>query len=390
MIAESENPTDSIPHPLAPARSAGPVVGESAISSLKANGWGSYDLVGAAAPHLAFLTELSGHLGLIDPVETYLTPLAGRWEGLKDEADRLRKAAKTAGTVSEELADGLGRLDAAWSGKDADAFVVYMRDINAAGAEVEDALNALAGALDELELSVRRILADLVEVLVDMAELTSETAMLPIGGDQRARSQLEEAQESAKALFEAARDLIEGFVRLCDGVDDPDAASRSIEIAHRYPQEQFKLHDNSVATGAPVPDKGTSGGSDAAEADSGGQSDSQTTSPSAVGRELSDGRKTGSQEPLIEQGQAAPIPEIAPVQAAPAQGLAAIGMGTAMMPMGVALMGMGGGGSAAHQSKTRLAAKPSDVVGEPGQVVPPVIGEDDAPAKPAPKPKPAQ
>ncbi len=392
MIAESENPTDSIPHPLAsgrpaaPAAPVAPVAEQSALSPLNASGPGD-DLVEAAAPHLAFLSELAGHLGLIDPVEAYLAPLAGRWEDLKDEADRVRKAAKTAGTVSKELAEDLGRLDAAWSGKDADAFVVYMGSINVAGADVEDALDTLAGSLDELELSIRRILTDLVEILVDTAELTSETAMLPVGGVQRARSQLEEAQESAKALYEAARDVIEGFVRLCDGVEDPDGASRSIEIAHRYPQEQFKLHESAAATGAPVPEKGASGG---AEAVSVAEPDSQATSPAAAHEDPADGRKTGSTEPFLEQGQP-PVPGNTPVQAGPAQGHTAGGMGSAMMPMGMAPMGMGtgmGGGGTAHQSKTRPASKPSDVVGEPGKVVPPVIGEDEEPAKPAPKPKP--
>ncbi|WP_037314721.1 WXG100 family type VII secretion target [Amycolatopsis orientalis] len=385
MIAESEHPTDSIPHPMASARPAVPEAAPSAFSPLIVTGSGEDDLVAAAAPHLAFLTELSGHLGLIDPVEAYLAPLAGRWEDLKDEADRLRKAAKAAGTVSKELAEDLGRLDAGWSGKDADAFVAYIGDIKVAGSDVEDALTALAGSLDELVLSIRRILTDLVEVLVDTAELTSETAMLPVGGVRRARAQLEEAQESAKALYEAARDVLEGFVRLCDGVDDPDAASRSIEITHRFPQDEFKLHDNSAVAGAPVPEKNAGGRAEAAEP----ASEEQSTSPSAA--DPADGRKTGSQEPLIEQGQA-PIPEVAPMQAAPAAGHAGAGAGTAMMPMGMAPMGMGmgGGGGTAHQSKTRPASKPSDVVGEPGQVVPPVIGEDDAPAKPSPKPKPAK
>ncbi|OXM53821.1 WXG100 family type VII secretion target [Amycolatopsis alba] len=383
MIAESENPTDSIPHPKA-TRAAAPEAARIEISPLNSTGAGGEDLVEAAAPHLAFVSELSGHLGLIDPVEAYLTPLAGRWEDLKDEADRLRKAAATAGTVSKELSEDLGRLDAGWSGKDADAFVAYIGDIKIAGSDVEDALTTLAGSLDELVLSIRRILTDLVEVLVDTAELTSETAMLPVGGVRRARTQLEDAQESAKALYEAARNVIEGFVRLCDGVDDPDGASRSIEIAHRYPQDEFKLQDDSAPASEPVQEKGVP------ETDSSAASDEQSTSPSAA--DPADGRKTGSQEPLIEQGQA-PIPEVAPVQAAPAQGQAT-GSGSGMMPMGMApMMGMGaggGGGGTAHQSKTRPASKPSDVVGEPGQVVPPVIGEDDTPRKPAPKPKPAK
>lgn len=400
MIAESENPTDSIPHPLASARPPAPAplptpadTDGSAFSPLNATGEGD-DLVEAARPHLAFLSELAGHLGVIDPVETYLTPLVARWDDLRDEADVLRKAANTTGTVAKELSDDLGRLDAGWEGKDADAFVVYLGAINAAGADVEDALTTLAGALDELVLSLRRILTDLVEILVDTAELTSETAMLPVGGVQRARTQVEETQESAKALFEAARDVLEGFVRLCDGVDGPDVASRSIEITHRYPSQQFKLHENSASAGAPTPDEAAADFA-APEADDPVDQDAETTSPAAADGDPSVGRKTGTQDPAIEQGQAF-VPEAAPVQAAAAaHGQASGGMGSGMMPMGMAPMGaMGAGGGSVHQAKTRPASKPSDVVGEPGQVVPPVIGEDDAPAKPdpkvAPKPKPAK
>ena len=183
---------------------------------------------------------------MIDPVETYFRPLLGRWADLSAEADRLRQAASAAADVSERLDDQLGRLDAGWEGRDADAFVMYIREIGAAGGDLQEALNVLAAALDDMVETLRHVVVDLVEVLVDAAELTSETMLLPSGGARRARVQLQETQESAKALHETARDVMEAFDRLCDGVDDPDATSRSIEIRHRYPQERFKLHDDAL------------------------------------------------------------------------------------------------------------------------------------------------
>ncbi|WP_244211364.1 WXG100 family type VII secretion target, partial [Amycolatopsis kentuckyensis] len=204
------------------------------------------DITAAAEPYLAYLTELSQQLGVIDPVETYFRPLLGRWADLGAEADRLRQAASVAAEVSARLDEQLGRLDAGWEGRDADSFVAYIRTIGAAGGDLHEALETLAGALDEMVTTVRHVVVDLVEVLVDAAELTSETMLLPSGGAKRARTQLQETQDSAKALHETARDVLEAFDRLCQGVDDPDAASRTIEIRHRYPPERFKLHDDAL------------------------------------------------------------------------------------------------------------------------------------------------
>ncbi|HKN56995.1 MAG TPA: WXG100 family type VII secretion target, partial [Amycolatopsis sp.] len=235
---------------------------------------------------MAYLSELADGVGLIDPVEAYLRPLLADWGLLRQEADRLRSAATVAEAASGRLTDRLGALDAGWAGKDADAFVAYIRQIGVAGGDLADALNALAGALNELVTSLRHIVVDLVEVLVATAEVTSESAMLPIGGTGRARSQLEDAGRSAKALFEAGRDVLEAFRRLCDGVDDPGGASRAIEITHHYPQERFKLHDADVAPAS----AGTTWADVAGEA----------TTPSNA--QETQGRKTGSREPQAGQG----------------------------------------------------------------------------------------
>ncbi|MFE0026318.1 WXG100 family type VII secretion target [Amycolatopsis sp. NPDC059021] len=369
MMAEHDGATESIAHPLAAAPAP-----PSAFSGLNALGDGP-EIEAAAGPYLGYLSELADELGLIDPVEVYFRPLIGQWEVLGAEAEGLRRAAKAAGVVSGQLADDLGRLDAGWSGDDADAFVAYMGAIGVAGADVGDALSTLAGALDELVSAVRRIVVDLAEVLVDTAGLVSESAMLPVGGATRTRTQMHEAQQTAKALYEAARDVLEAFGRLCDGVDDPDVASRSIEIAHRYPQERFKLHDAGADAGP------------AADSQAGGGAAEGTTTPSAA-HDSAEGRHTGARDAEIEQGQstgAGALP-LGPAPAVPsASQQPGSSMGMPMVPMGLGGMGMGGGAKQ-RQSKHRPAPKASDVFGEPAQVVPPVIGEDES--KPAPKPPP--
>ena len=375
MISEPEPTTESIAHPLAapgPARTfsgqtandaaAAPPAPDVAFSGLTVSAEG--EIEPAVEPYLAHLSELAGALGLIDPVEAYLRPLLGRWADLRAEADRLRQAAAAAGSVSDQLADGLGKLDAGWSGADADAFVAYMGEIRVAGGDLQDALETLASSLDEMVTTLHHVVVDLVEVLVDTAEVASESAALPVGGEGRARAQIQETQQSAKALFEVARDVLEAFGRLCDGVDDPDGVACSIEIAHRYPHERFKLHDAD-----PTPASGDAG---------------DTMTPSAA-HETEGGRQTGARHPEATPGAGTGAVEPTPVAAEGANTAGHAGMAMPMIPMGFGGMGMGGG-AARRQAKNKTAAQPSQLVGEPGMVVPPVIGEDQAAQKPAPKP----
>ncbi|WP_410574165.1 WXG100 family type VII secretion target [Amycolatopsis sp. cmx-4-61] len=304
------------------------------------------DLTAAAEPYLEYLTGLARELGVIDPVETYFRPLVGRWADLGAEADRLRRAASAAAEVSARLDDRLGRLDAGWEGRDADSFVAYIRAIGVAGGDLREALEALAGALDEVVTTLRHVVVDLAEVLVDAAELTSETMLLPSGGAKRARAQLEETQDSAKSLHETARDVLEAFDRLCNGVDDPDAASRTIEIRHRYPAERFKLHDDALNEG---------------------DSEEVMTPSSAA-----EPKHTGAASPDDAKPADAPAPP------PPADDHQSASGGVPMMPM-MGFGAFGGGGGGRRQSKTRPATKPSELLGEPGLVAPPVIGEDETP-----------
>jgi uncharacterized protein YukE len=326
------------------------------------------DIQAAAAAHLEYLTNLAKDLGVLDVVETYFRPVVGRWSDLHAEAGRWRHAAETAGRVSGELGDHLGRLDAAWAGKDADAFVAYIGEVGVASGDVEDALNAMAGALEDVARAVRQITIEMAELLTDTAELTSQSAMLPVDGEKRTRGQLIEAQQSAKALFEAARDVLEAFSRFCDGVDGSDPEARSLEATHPYPQERFTLHDDvasapgddadatspSSAHGTPV--NAPQGGVGAQPVEPGKET---TDSPATDVGEFSAGAITGAVATAGVAGQNF--------------------MGAAMMPMGMGMSGAQGGSDKDHKIKSRSVAKPAELFGEPEMVAPPVIGEDTSP-----------
>jgi uncharacterized protein YukE len=384
MFAEPEGSTASIPHPFARRTTAVAAPVPAVAFGPDAEG---DEIAAAAEPYLAYLTELAGRLGLVDPVEAYFRPLLGRWGDLGAEAGRLRQAAAAAAEVSARLDDRLGRLDGGWEGRDADAFVAYMREIGAAGGDLQEALTVLAGALDELVTTLRHVVVDLVEVLVDAADLVSESMMLPSGGTRRARSQLQETQESAKALYETARDVLEAFDRLCDGVDDPDAASRSIEIAHRYPEERFRLHESDTGAATPAPSAGEGVTPSSASAGSDAGSAEVLTPSSADGP--AEGRHTGAGSP--ENGRPADAAAQQVPAPAPANTADHSASGVPMMPM----MGIGGfgtgGGQARRPAKARPTIKSSELLGEPGLVAPPVIGEDEAaPKPPAPKSQPPE
>ncbi|WP_328459099.1 WXG100 family type VII secretion target [Amycolatopsis sp. NBC_00438] len=373
MFAEPEASTASIPHPLAKRTAAVPAAPAVTFGPAAEGD----EIAATAEPYLSYLTDLSGQLGLIDPVETYFRPLIGRWGDLGAEAGRLRQAAAAAAAVSARLDDQLGRLDGGWEGRDADAFVAYIREIGAAGGDLQEALTVLAGALDDLVTTLRHVVVDLVEVLVDAAELVSESMTLPSGGTRRARTQLRETQDSAKALYETARDVLEAFDRLCEGVDDPDVTTRSVEINHRYPQDRFRLQDteSGAAAASSTASSTASTGSDPASDPGSGE-----VMTAAAAEE---GKHTDSGQPADAATQQAPV---APPVESTADHSAS---GMPMMPM-MGIGGFGGGGQARRPSKNRPMIKSSELLGEPDLVAPPVIGEDETAPKPKPPAPPAK
>ncbi|QFU93946.1 WXG100 family type VII secretion target [Amycolatopsis sp. YIM 10] len=347
--------------------------------------------------HLEFLSELSRQLGVTDVVEAHLVPVVGQWTEMRAEAERWRAAAASAGEISKELAEPLGKVDAGWEGENADAFVAYMGKINSASEAAQEAMNTMADALDETADAIERITGTMIDVVLDAAEVASESAMLPVGGAERARNHLVDVQQSTQALHDSVRDVLEEFARLCDGVEGKDAEERSVTMENQFPGEKFALKDDSAppaaavaggtavkaeeaaektdvpaekATGAPG---GSGGGSGKEHAASGGAgavgTDTAVPSPPQPGNQVAAGAPPAGEPVAASSGAAAASRGAAGAAGSPMMG--------GMMPMGMGGMGGGGqGGNQEHRVKTRATTDPVDLFGKPEQVAPPVLGED--------------
>ncbi|WP_237048237.1 WXG100 family type VII secretion target [Lentzea guizhouensis] len=190
-------------------------------------------------PELDFLSRVSRKLGVVDLVHEFFDPLVGDWNDLREEAERWRKAAKVTEAVTSHVAGPLGGVDAAWQGKDADAFLEHMRKVGLAGGDMADAMNAMADALDETADAVRDIVQDMAHVLADAADSVSGTASLPLEGDNRARAHIEDLKDPVRELFESGRQVLEAFLKLCDGVSGAEGDFGAVRMEHRYPEQNW-------------------------------------------------------------------------------------------------------------------------------------------------------
>jgi len=166
------------------------------------------DLTAKVNGHLDYLSQLATRLGVHDPVESYLVPVLGKWSDLHDEAAKWRTAAKAATDVTSRLTSPLAGLDAAWQGADANSFLDYMQNVGLAGHDLADALTAMADALDKTATGLRQIAGELVDLLADTAEHSSDAMAVPVAGESRARQFLDEFARQGHALTRGADDVV--------------------------------------------------------------------------------------------------------------------------------------------------------------------------------------
>lgn len=376
-----------------------------------------HDITAKVDGHLDYVSQLAKQLGLDDPVETYLTPLVGRWSDLRDEAERWRTAARAAEDVTHRLTTPLGGLDAAWQGHDADSFVEYMQQVGLAGNDMSDAMNAMAEALDKTADGIRQIVQEMVDLLTDAAEQSSDAMTVPVAGQARAAQYLDELDQPVRQLHQSVRDVLQAFTKLCQGVQDGQSFD-AITMAHKMPTQNWAPSTPPPGT-APVPVRHTTpaaahvpapavhapaahpaaahapaavphtpvgtapaaahlaapaaahiahagGAAAAVVGHSAGGLSAQQTGPPAQSAAMAD-PTTGSisgQLPVLGGAGAGAQPG--------ADGAAGGQQGG--MPMG----GMGGmkpgGGDQQHKPKTRLSGDVKDIFGKPDRTAPPTIG----------------
>jgi uncharacterized protein YukE len=339
-------------------------------------------------PELDYLSRVSRKLGVVDLVHDFFDPLVGDWNDLREEAERWRKAAKVTEAVTKHVAAPLGGVDARWQGKDADAFLDHMRKVGLAGGDLSDAMTAMADALEETADGVRDIVQDLAHVLADAADSVSGTAALPLEGDQRAIRHIEEIKGPVRELHDSARQVLEAFLKLCDGVSGEAGHFGAVQMRHRYPDEDWTY------TAPAKPEARTPEPAKASDTATAGKGGGGTPSTGGVGAggvgSIGAPAATAAQPQQMQFGGATGVAEQPPppergAGAAPAAaaaggrpGAAPGGMGG--MPMMGGMMGGAGGqqgGDKEHKSKQRLTGSIDDLLGKPKKAAPKVIGDDD-------------
>jgi uncharacterized protein YukE len=396
------------------------------MNARPASGPDGHQLTQPVNGHLDYVSQLSRQLGVNDPVESYLTPVVGRWSDLHAEAGRWRTAATTATQVTTTLSAPLGGLDAAWQGPAADSFLEYMQDIGLAGNDLADAMTAMADALDKTADGLRQIVTEMLGVLSDTAEQASDAMSVPVGGEDRARQFLSEVDQPTSQLYDSVRDVLTAFVKMCDGAQ----GGQTMTLAHSMPTQNW----TPPATTTPLPGQpgqlGQSGqpawpGQPGQPTQPGqpawpGQQPGQPAQPAAPGAAGSPSTVAAAAGGSAGQHAAAavgtahlggggsPMPDTASAAAAQHQGTPTVsgvsapdsssaaaggapagqaaeggaaggeGQGGAMMGGMGGMRGGGGqgGGDTEHKSKIRLNADARDLFGKVDKTAPPVIGEE--------------
>jgi uncharacterized protein YukE len=354
--------------------------------------------------HLDYLSQLATRLGVHDPVETYLVPVLGTWQDLHDEAAKWRSAAKTAADVTSRLASPLGGLDAAWQGADANSFLDYMQGVGLAGHDLSDALTAMADALEKTATGLRQIAGELVDLLADTAEHSSDAMAVPVAGEARARQYLDELDHPSRQLYESVQDVLNAFQKLCQGVHGGQMFGQ-ITMSHKMPAQDWAPTPSpavsarvSVSPAAATPIAASPAAATVAAASPAVSSPAATSSAahlaaaniagahSAAAHAGGGGVPAGGlaaqsgppptsgavAEPASDGGSQ--VPGVAQSVAGDSAASGGVGGG---MPMG----GMGGmrggqGGDAEHKSKIRIAGDPREIFGKPDRTAPPTLGEE--------------
>ncbi|MGW6449686.1 WXG100 family type VII secretion target [Lentzea sp. NPDC055074] len=342
-------------------------------------------------PELDYLSRVSRKLGVVDLVHDFFDPLVGDWNDLREEAERWRKAAKVTEAVNKHVTTPLGGVDERWQGKDAEAFLDHMRKVGLAGGDMADAMNAMADALEETADGVRVIVQDMAHVLADAADSVSGTASLPLDGDQRAIRHIEELKDPVRELHESARQVMEAFLRLCDGVSGEAGGFEAVRMEHRYPEQNwtYTAPAKPEAT-TPEPARASATAAAAAGASSGGGG-AVGGGGGGVGGGGSVGAPAAAAAQPMQFGGATGVAEQVPVaeQGAGAGQAAAAAGGRSGAPSGGGMMGgmgmapmmgaMGGqqGGDKEHKPRQRLTGSIDDLLGKPKKAAPKTIGDDD-------------
>jgi hypothetical protein len=276
---------------------------------------------------------------------------------------------------------------------------------------MSDAMNAMADALEKTADGVRQIVQEMVDLLTDTAEQSSDAMTVPVSGQSRAAQYLDELGQPVKQLHQSVRDVLQAFTKLCDGVQGGQSFD-AVTMSHKVPERNWApavttqpsaVVPASVAS-APahtVAAAHTAAGNTAAAAHT-------SVAPAAAGHTSAGmapaaahvaaahaagaghvgggalvGHSSGGLSGSAAQSGAMSDPTTGSISgqlpvadsAGGAAGSAEGGQqgGAPMGGMGGMRPGQGGGDSV-HKSKIRLSGDVKDILGKPDRTAPPTIG----------------
>ncbi|WP_234995459.1 WXG100 family type VII secretion target [Streptoalloteichus hindustanus] len=347
--------------------------------------------------HLDYLSRLARDLGVPDPVEEYFGRVVGRWNDMHEQAEAWRAASRVLERVRQDVDKPLGALDAVWDGADSDSFLDHMRQVGQASTDLGDAMTAMAEALDVTAEAIRGLVRDMAAVLADGADSLSQALTVPLHGEARARAHLDDMKRPTREIFESVREVLEAFVRLCDGIDAGQGFGK-VAMPHTFPDRNWTFDVPKPKEGPPADTKPTQtpkeqspglgaagGGVAGGGVGAGAVGGAVTGGALGGGTGAGAGAQTQQQQPLVPGAHTAAVetpkeqPKSgfagAPAAAAGRPSPAGSPMAGGMMPMG-GMMGGGqgqGGGETERRNKSRLTSDPSELFGEPRKAAPPVI-----------------
>lgn len=355
--------------------------------------------IASGGPALDYLSRAAHHLGLPDPVQEYFGPVVGRWEDLREQAQRWQRAADALDELGSRVTTPLGGLDSVWSGAVADSFLEHMRKVGAAGKSVSDAMTTMAEVLERTADAVQQLVTDLVDLLSGGADRVSTAMILPVDGEQLASRQLMEVRGHSRQVFEAVRETLEAFAEMCKNMDAEQPFAQ-VRMAVTFPQQTWSFRPDippvamplPQSPAEPLPEQPAAAASPAVAGIGGGPGGPVPTGAAGggFGGGLGGGGGFAGAPPVAQPAEPAmrtlaaepmrgePTPTTATGGGSAAGGTGAGGRGGAgsgFMPMG---MGAGmAGQDDERKSQSRITADPTDLFGKPTKTPPPVIGDDE-------------
>lgn len=225
---------------------------------------------------------------LADKIET------AQPQAVRDIANRWKQAAGKCGDQTNGMQKSVSRLDGAWEGKSADAFVAYMGNVVKAGTSMTDALNGAAADLEAAANALESAKSSMTSICENLLSRARQTRQQLHNQPQEdvdsiIRGYCAEATSDAKPVISQAENAVNAAAGTLKGrpgalspkfssIEDPNTQSftpapgKPIQWAPTPPPDDSTKPSSSDPQPKQTPAQPQGGGSGGGDAPSGGSS----------------------------------------------------------------------------------------------------------------------